>query len=205
MKQNTKRFSSIIFSLLFVVVALVIFFDLIQPAYGDLQAAKGQEEGEQQLLASEQQIATQVQTLLTQYKSQGQDIALANEALPVGPDLANALAQVYGIAGANGISVTGISISQTAAPAQAGNGSGGNSLAGAASTGQLVTPLSTLSFNLTASGSYENLQAFLHGLETNLRIFDVQSLSIQPNTQGTGKGGSQDFFRYSITVQTYYE
>jgi hydrogenase maturation factor len=87
MKQNSKRFSSMILALLLVVAAFVMYFDLLSPAYAALQTEKGQELSNQQLLSNEKQIVTQVQSLISQYQNQTQSQQSASMALPTGPDL----------------------------------------------------------------------------------------------------------------------
>ena len=200
MKQNTKRLYSMIIALLFVSVALVWYFDMLVPTYTDLQASKGNQVAEQALLANETKIVAQFQTLLSSYESQTSYEQQVNAAMPVGPHLADAIAQVYGIAGANSIAINSMSIGTQLVTAPAANAG----VTGAATTGQLVNPIGTITFTLGAIGSYENFQNFLAALQTNMRLFDVQQFSLSP-AGGSGKGSSADMFTYDITVATYYQ
>jgi hypothetical protein len=46
----------------------------------------------------------------------------------------------------------------------------------------------------------------LLGLETNIRIFDLKGLSLQPALVGAaGKGASQNLFTYTMAVAVYYQ
>lgn len=208
MKQDTKRFTSIIISILLLVAALVLYFEFIIPAYTSLEGLKGQEQSEQTLLANENKVVTEVQSLLATYQndsSSSQSVALA---LPVGQDVAGALAQVYGIAANSNVTVQGVAISvqavQSASPSTA-NAAG--QVADAATAGAIVKPVGTVSLQLNGTASYENFKTFLQGLATNIRIFDVNSISLQPvGTITTSKSASaQDIFNYGITVVTYYQ
>ncbi len=201
MKQNTKRLYSMIFALLFIVLALVVYFDMLTPAYTSLQSAKASELSDQALLTNEKQVVNQIQGLLTTYNSQSSDAEAVNTALPVGPDLADGIAQLYGIAGANSLTIQNIGISSQLAAASVPEGD----IAGAAATGQIVKPLGTITFALSLVGSYENFQSFLNDLATNMRLFDVQEVSVAPLSGGTGKTSTPDAFTFSISVMTYYQ
>lgn len=198
MKQNTKRFSSMILALLLVVASLIAYFDLLEPTYGALQAAKGQELSEQQLLTNEKQIVNQVQSLVASYQSQTQGTQAVNMALPTDEDVAGALAQVYGLASANQIVLesVGVSAQQVAVPAQAPVT---DQVEGAAAGGSIVKPVGSIALTMSAQGSYEALKAFLQSLETNLRLFDVTNVTI---TRGDL---NEDNFTYNITADTYYQ
>jgi hypothetical protein len=199
MKQNTKRLYSMIFALVFVVAALVVYFDFLVPAYADLQTSKGHQISEQNLLTNEQQIVQQFQGLMAAYQSQAASDQPINIALPVGPHLADAIAQIYGIANANSVGITNMAIASELAPAPASAAG----VAGAASTGEIVKPIGGITFTLGVSGSYENFENFIAMLETNMRIFDVKQISIQPS--GAVGKGSSDFFNYGLTVESYYQ
>ena len=72
-----------------------------------------------------------------------------------------------------------------------------------------MKPLGSFSFRLAASGSYENFKNFLSEIETNIRIFDVKTVALQPAgvaaQTGAKAASSQDAFNYTITVATYYQ
>jgi len=201
MKQNTKRLYSMIIALFFVIAALVWYFDFLVPAYTDLQASKGNQMSEQDLLANETQIVSQFQGLIASYKGQAGDEQSVSAALPVGPHLADAIAQVYGAANANNIAIESMAIGSQLVT---GRGVAGG-VAGAASAGQIVKPVGTIAFTLSLMGSYENLKTFIATLETNLRLFDVKQIGFQPTGATGGKGASADLFSIDLTAATYYQ
>lgn len=194
--------------MMFLVVAFVIYFDAVVPAYIALQASKGNEIAEQNLLANEQTVVTQINNLIATYQSQSSDVTAVNAALPVGPHLADALAQLYGIAQANGMSLQSVGISeQLAGTAAAADGSTA-SVADEASSGQVVSPVGSIAFSLSLAGSYENFENFIVALENNMRFFDIGNISLsgQGGSGATGKStGTNDFFTFDITATTYYQ
>jgi Tfp pilus assembly protein PilO len=198
MKQSSKRLWSILLALLFIVAAFICFFDLVQPEYQNVEALRSQQLGETSYLASQTALVKQAQTVLNTYQN-AQDTTDINLAMPSGEDVAGALAQIEGIATNNGITIGSIAV--TAPEIQVKTGT--------AST-TLMKPLGSFTFNLSASGSYESFKNFLSEIETNIRIFDVKSVSFQPASVATSVPGAKapatrDFFTYVIVVATYYQ
>jgi Tfp pilus assembly protein PilO len=189
-------------ALVFLVASLLIFFDLIEPAYGNLQMEKGQQLSDQQFLSSEQDTVAKAQQLLTDYQNDMKDEANLSLAMPSGPDVAGGLAQIYGIAAASGIAVQTIDISSPAVqvpPVQPGSTP--------LTASQIVKPIGNITFQIAGTGSYEAFKAFLATLETNIRIFDLASLSMQPllSTQTSKSAVNADLFTYNISATTYYQ
>jgi len=211
MKQETKRLSSILVAALIVAGALVVYFEFIVPAYTNLQMVKGQEESEKTLYANETQIVNQVKSLLSTYQSNASSSQSVAMALPVGQDVSGALAQIYGIAANTGVTVQGVAVSvqavQTVAPSAVAADTSTSQIANAAAGGSIIKPTGTVSFQIAGSGSYESFKNFIHGLETNIRIFDVTAITIQPAATAATKiqAANTDMFTYSITVVTYYQ
>jgi hypothetical protein len=125
-------------------------------------------------------------------------------ALPVGPDVSGALAQIYGIATNANVTIQGAEISTQAVQAVAAPAT---TVGAAAATGSIVKPTGTVSFQVTGSASYESFKSFLQELETNIRIFDVTAISLQPAAIAATKTqtANMDMFNYTITVVTYYQ
>ncbi len=196
MKSSTKRLTSAFVALLLFVGAFVIFFDFVQPAYGDLMATRGQLSSQQQTLDNESKTITQIKAVVAKYADQVDAQNQVGAALPMGANLANAVTQIYGLAQANGISVQNIGISV------ANTGSGARS---APTANLAVRPTGTIAFAVSAVGPYEGFLSFLSGIETNLRIFDVKQISIQSTPSTGAKAAVQNLFNYNVTVNTYYQ
>ncbi len=196
MKQTSKRFASMMLALGFIVASFIIFFDLIQPTYRDLTTLKGKQLSDENFLSSEKNIVAQVKKLVSQYESDTQMQTSLAQAMPSGPDVAGALAQVYGIAQNNSVTIQSMTFSApvTSAPTSL------------SPRQQILKPAGTFAIQITATGSYEAFKNFLSQLETNIRIFDVSALSLQPAASGAANLASTvDLFNYSVTVNTYYQ
>jgi hypothetical protein len=202
MKQGTKRLLSLVIALVFLAVAFVLFFDLVEPAYSDVQTLRGQAVGEATSLASEQTLVTQIKNLLTSYTTQSGNETSLGLAMPTGQNISGALTELEGIAQNNNIAINNILVSPPSLLAQsaanAGNASG--------TAAGLVKPLGSFTLQLTAQGSYENFQNFISQIETNIRLFDIQSVSLTPvSSAGGTKVVTADNFNYSVSIETYYQ
>jgi hypothetical protein len=206
MKATTKRFVSALLAMCFFVAAFVVFFDFVQPAYNALMTAKGKLAGERQLLQNESTTIAQVKSVMSAYAGQNDAARSIGQILPLGENIAGAAAQIYGLASADNIAIQAMSLSFSA-PAQgtarvvsvSGTGSDTGFTSGVA-----MRPTGTIAFSVTANGNYESFKNFLSGLETNMRIFDVKQLSIQPSA-GSGSQKTANSFTYLLTVNTYYQ
>ncbi len=218
MKQDTKRLTSILLATLLLAGAFVVYFSFIVPAYGNLETLKGQVQSEDTLYTNENQIVAKANNLLSSFENNSSSVAEVSLALPVGPNVADALAQIYGIASSAGFTLQSAAVAtQAVSPAQqqssAAAAAGSGQVANAAATGAVVMPTGSVTFQLSGTGSYGSFKNFLQGLETNIRIFDVTGVSVQPLSAGTpavstGKNAppaNADNFNFNITVATYYQ
>ena len=198
MKQSSKRLVSMLVALMFLVGAFVGFFEFVQPAYSQVETLRGEESANQGILTSLTALVKQAQDLLASYNQQSQNAQGLGAALPAGEDVAGALAQIEGIASQNNLNLSTVAVSTpTLQVPKIQNGS---------STAALVKPVGTVSFKLAVAGSYENFKKFIADLETNIRLFDVENVTVAPfsNTAG-GKSASLDYFTYNLIVQAYYQ
>lgn len=200
MKQTTKRFLSLILGLVFLVGALVVFFEFVQPAYEDAQAIKSQQFSLRNFLDNEGATIKQVKDLISAYQGQGEVQQAVSLALPTTEDLAGAIAQLYGLAQNNGLIFESVSVSVSLAAPSARIEEGGTGGA----TFALQKSIGSINFQLKLVGPYAALKAFVSRLETNLRIFDLKSLVIQPASQ-TAKSAQVDLYNYDVGVASYYQ
>ena len=204
MKQSSKRLISISVALIFVIAAFVCFFDLVQPTYSNLETLRSKQIGESNYLKDQTAIIKQAQSAIAAYQNEAQGAGNVALAMPSGQDIAGALAQVQGIALNNGIALGSIAITPPAIQLQASGVAAANG-----SSSSLLKPLGNFTLKITGAGSYESFKNFLSELETNIRIFDVKDVSLQPAATAANAGvrpaGSRDVFNYAVTVATYYQ
>lgn len=191
MKQSAKRLFSSFLALLFVVAAFIIFFNMVQPAYQDVADLKGKDASLDSLLGEQQHVVSEIQKLVGVYESSQTVRDVVSVALPMQPDQATALSHLSWIAQANGLSAQSFVISiPTQVLTEAARRQGTS----------LVQPVFPISFQMKMVGTYPDFKNFLSNLETNVRVFDVSALSIQPAT-----GGKGNLFAYDLTAVAYYQ
>lgn len=189
MKQATKRFLSLILVFVFVVAAFFVYFNLIQPAYGGAQAVQAEQISKQDFVNTQKTVVTEVQGLISQSQSQSQLEQAIAYVLPQTPDPASVIAQMNGLAQANHLTLQSFSVSTpTLQGAATGSGS------------SLVKPVGTMSFEVRLTGSYEDFKNFLANAETNIRVFDLKTLSLQPGGKPT-----DDIYAYDMIFSAYYQ
>jgi hypothetical protein len=202
MKQATKRIASMLIALVLLMGAFIFYFEAVAPAYGDMETLKGQAVSDASLLTQESSTVQLAQKLITTYQSESQAQSSVALAVPVGADISDALADLYGIAGTNSITIQDMSVSVAAVPPSAAVLSDASTTDATAAS--LVKPVGNISFTFTAAGSYENFKNFIGEAETNMRIFDVKGFAIQPASQNASSSQG-DYFNYNVSVTAYYQ
>jgi Tfp pilus assembly protein PilO len=197
MKPATKRFISSGIALILVVAAFVVYFDFVRPAYSEIGVKQGEMASSENLLKNQKSAIDQVEGLIQSYGSRTDLQGVVSEALPPGPDVATALAQINGIAENNRLSPQSFSVSLVSTSGSSGQSA---SKSTSKSSATFIKPIGRMNFQVKLIGTYEDLKLFLRSIETNTRIMDVQSISVQQ----VGKPG-QNLFSYELVVMTYYQ
>lgn len=186
---------SMIIALAFVIGSFIIFFQLIRPAYEEAQVVRSEVISREIFVNDQQEAITQVEQLIQSYQSEVGVQNSVSQALPQEPDFAGALYQLNGIAMGNGLTLQSFTVS---APALSTTRPVATSTA--LDSAALVLPIGSVTFQMKFSATYENIKAFLGNIENNVRLFDVQSVGVQP----VGVGG-QNLYTVDLAVMTYYQ
>lgn len=200
MKQSAKRLISMVVSLVLMIGAFVIFFNLTQPIYQDIQSAKGIQASKQSFIDSKKAAIKQVQKLIQSFGNDTELQSIQNAvqiSLPDNPDITGALTQISGLANLNNtsnISIQSINIADI--PASQSQPSGSS----AKKQNIFDKPFSKINFTLQISGLYDDFKNYLRKIETNTRIFDVKEIDVNPQV----KLGSV-IYTYSLQVAAYYQ
>jgi Tfp pilus assembly protein PilO len=195
MRQSAKRLISSLVSLFFVIGAFIVFFDFLQPKYGELVDLKSQVESKRIQLETEQRIVGDVKKLVNTFNSSANDRLQAGFSLPTSTMAAEALAQIHGIAATNHMLTAqsyGVTVPQDQVTSEDTRRQNGQTV--------LSQPVVPISIQARFIGSYGEFKGFLRNVETNVRIFDVKSISIQPASKA-----NQDLYNFDIRVVAYYQ
>ena len=197
MKQTTKRFLSVILGLILLILSFVVYIDFIVPAYASAQSLKAQILSLDNFLTAEKDAVSKVQNLISAYKSEEDLQRAVSLALPQNEDVVGAVAQVSGLIQISGVSLESLSTLSVT--------SGGQKPAKTPlDKSSFVTPIGTSVIQFKLVGPYDNLKIFLSRLETNMRIFDIKTLVLQPTATAAGRN-AQPVYSYDVSVGTYYQ
>ncbi len=196
MKQSLKRLVSMVLVLFMVVAAFIVFFQFTQPEYEDIQIVRGEEFARRDFVEKQQSAITQVKKLIAEYEDNVDFQTLVSASFPGNQDLYSAIAQVGGLAALDSLSLESFSITETKAQELQISSGDPNS----PKRTSLIRPYGTITFRLQLVGAYEDIKSFLGHIETNIRLFDINSVDIRP----AGKGNANTF-NASVEVATYYQ
>lgn len=179
-------------SLVMIAAAVMLFFNFIQPAYSEAQSVRSEQLSRQEFINTQKDVIQQAQALIQEYQGQRELQDQISYVLPLNPDVAGALLQLNSLALANGLRPDTFSIAAPSAQAIVASAVTGGS------EDLLAKPIGQVDFQLRVTSSYEAFKRFLSQIETNMRIFDMKSLSVSPV-------GRTNSYTFDITVTTYYQ
>ncbi len=192
MKQSTKRLFSSVLALVFIVSAFVLFFDFIQPAYQESLRIRGEEASRRAFVGKQREVIERVKQLVSAYQGNEKIQEVVSLVLPLKPEAAQAIAQLSGMATANGLVPQSFAVSTEAFQNLKGSDP--------KDANTLIKPIGMLTIQMRLVGAYDDMKKFLKNVETNIRIFDLRTITVQP----AGKP-NQDLFAYDMAVVTYYQ
>ena len=186
-RGSSTRFFSLLAGLAILIASIVVYSVLLKPAYEDVNQLRGDLASKSALVREQRRVIEKVKELLDQYPSlvgprQRISLALPNE---VGyPTLLN---QINGLTKAAGLTLQSVSLSLSPFSQTAGLPAGPN-----------APVMGIIQINFDVSGNYQALKNLLETIETNIRIMDLVSLSINPGSSGAN-------YNYHLVVNTYYQ
>lgn len=182
-----------IFSIVFLVASIGIFFGYTKPTYDAVQEQVTAAASYDAALTKAAQLQQIKQGLLSRYNTfNPNDIARLQKLLPDHVDNVALVLDLDSLASHYGLGLANVTVSQPKST-QASTAIG-------SMAGQKYDSL-TLSFN--TSGTYDQFTAFIRDLETSLRVVDLESLSIDRGSGTQGDGGAPTY-DYKITLRTYW-
>ncbi len=186
MKASTKRLISIFMSALFLISAVAVYSYLIKPVYKDIQTKRGEWNAVKTILEQERFYLDKAKQFFSQYNEALNSQKDISAILPSDIQLAEATNQFVNIANISNLEISKFS-SKSAAIKPSVNSS--------------VKSIGVVKFNVTLSGDYESFNSFLERIETNIRIFSVDSVKI--NSQSFGANLKNMI--YTLEIETYYQ
>ena len=200
MKQSTKRLTSSVAAILFLVASFVILFNLIQPAYGEISRLRGEIASRSEFAENQDRVIAAVQRLLASYESSQDAQAALSFALPHKPHVGEVIGQVHGLLAVNNLISQSFSVEpeptrRAVVPAQKGTPTKDKQ------QNLVVNPPRAVNVKFKAIGSYSDFRKFVENVETNIRIMSMKEIKVEGSREQTG----QNILTYEGVVEAYYQ
>lgn len=159
-------------------LGLFILIGFGWPYYNNISSLRTAVAEKESLLTERQNTMANIAKLKSEYASRGAEVKKISEFIPAKKSLAEIVSGLNEIANTSGNLITDISVGKVESN---------------------DNPYSTLSINISSSGTYYTLRQLLSNIEKNIRMMDVSVLEIGSNQSGSGSALST-----KLIVNTYY-
>jgi len=195
MKQSSKRLLSLVLAAVLLFAAFFVYWSQIQPAYSEVQNIRSQIYSGNDFLENETAVVAKLEDTLKKYETDPSIAQAVSAAIPERQDDAGAAHELSALAISSGLAVQSVtSITSSLQNTQNSQGQA------TAENKFVLRPLGISSFQTKLVGSYANLKSFLEKVETNIRIMDTKSITVEE----LGKSG-QDQYLFTAIVATYFQ
>lgn len=173
-------------TLLFLIMAVAIFFVLTQPYLGDINNLKADKQKYDEALVNSRELQALRDKLLSKYNAiSSEDIDRLNRLLPSDADSGDLLAMAENMAKGHGLLLKNMNIKE-----------GPQSADTSATLGKPPPPYKTVTLSFSVSGPYASVLAFFADLSKSLRLVDMSAIGFSSSPT--------DNYQYEITARTYY-
>lgn len=186
MKSAATRTFSLLSSLAFLLAAIIVYAFLVRPAYDNILVLRSELEAKNNFFQEQSRALGKVNDLILEYRELDKLQDTISLTLPLKEDLSSIFNQLRALASANGLSIQIFSVKPLAFKPLI--------------SAPLIKNVGTLQLSLRLSGSYESFRNFLRGVETNIRLMDIQQIK-------TERVANLDtnFFDYNVVINAYYQ
>ncbi|MEY4747223.1 MAG: hypothetical protein RLZZ416_272 [Candidatus Parcubacteria bacterium] len=198
----------LLFALVGLILAGGIFIFYTRPAYDNVQASQVEIVGYNAALDKARELQQLKQTLLSRFNAfDPANLDRLQKLLPDHVDNVRLILDLDNLANRYGLSLQNVDISSSAAQDK-------KSQTAIGAIGASSQKYDSLTLTFSTRGTYANFYQFLSDLESSLRIVDLASLSLTPESRSpvaapAGKKGEpvqtpEPIYAYNITLRTYW-
>ncbi len=180
-----------VFPIFAFLVALIIFFGYTNPAWtGSVAATQAKIATDAQALSAAANYTARENQLASEKNAMDSaSLARLSMLLPDSVDNVGLILDLNALAARAGLSLTSADVS---APSSSNAAAGSSAAVPTTDT----SPVGSVDLVLSAIGTYDSLKQFLAGVESSLRLLDVESLTVKGSTTGV--------YTYQITLRLYW-
>jgi Tfp pilus assembly protein PilO len=182
----------ILIILILIFAAMVILLD-IPGVQGVLQTRK-EIETQKQVLLDDQDFLATVKELSQAYRANRENIDKIDLILPTKEDIPNLIVQVESLVFEQGLILDKLEV---ATPTEQTGTINPEDVRVKKETS--TAKYQTLTISLGFTGDYSALKNFLKATEENMRLIDIDSISVSPESESIG------IFKFDLSLKTYYQ
>ena len=174
------------------ILAGSVFFAYTKPSYANVGLIKAQIARYDEALQKAAQLDALKNTLITKRNSFSQaDLDRLKLMLPDHADNISLILELDSLASHYGMALENADVTADSSTAGGGEESAGDVIGNTPS-------YSTITLHFSTFGTYEHFRSFMRDLETSLRLVDLVSLTIAPDSAIKGS------YTYDVTIKTYW-
>ena len=183
----------LILSVIGLALAFGAFFLYTQPTYDSTKVLQAEISRYNEALSKAAELQQLKQSLLSRYNAfNPTDLTRLQKLLPDHVDNVRLILDLDNLAGAHGMAVQNVVIS--------GPSSDANTSA-VGTIGAVRQKVDSLTLKFSTAATYPQFAQFLGALESSLRLVDIVSLNLVPESSPLG---GEPLYRFDITVRTYW-
>jgi len=171
---------------IFVAIALGIFFGFTDPAYTRIKVLRGEEAQYTQALTRSRELQEVRDQLLSRYNVMAQsDIDRLEKLLPDNVDNVRLILDIDSVAAQYGMRTRNVQLEGTDSRVENGQ------------VGKSDSDYQSVVLSFSATASYDVFRSFVEDLEQSLRLVDITKISFSST-------GEQNVYDYSVSLKTYW-
>jgi Tfp pilus assembly protein PilO len=188
--------SKIITTFLCTLVAIGVFFGYTGDAYSKIETVQTEIAQFDQALNKSSEMQELKQRLLSRYNAfSAEDLNRLTHLLPDHVDNVRLVLDLDSLAAKYGMPIENVTVGEV----------GNNTAQDASVIGAIsdeAVPYDSIVLSFSTRGSYESFVQLMSSIGTSLRIIDVTSIDISPESQGDN--GRVLTYRYNVSIKTYW-
>lgn len=199
----------LIFSISFIVIAVILFFSIVDPLYGDIKQLKTEVKTYNVALDNSTELQKTRDTLIELYKNiKIEDKDRLTHFLPSTIGNIELILEIEKIANLHGMPIKNIKFeTKGLEPKDQSSFTTGapNTIVIAQDDPKDNLPYGIFPMEFVIEGRYNTFVSFLKDLEHNLRLVDIKSIAFEiPSIATPGSSSDPNVYSYTLKVETYW-
>lgn len=194
MKATTKRFVSILISVLFLVFSILIYSKLITPLFADISKERGIVAQKDEQYKNFKKLSDNFKALDQKYKNSAQFVAALNEAMPLDPEIPSEINQITALIG-----IANSTVGSTAGNLRLNSITIKKDALIPSKNPTVMRGRGVVKFSVNMTGTYESFKQYLLLLEQNSRLISINNMDFRLDPQNAGS------FLIDLSIDVFYQ